>query len=502
MTLLFSLLPIVTFILLLGVCRLTGATSSFIALLTTLAVGMSAFQFPAESIVQSLTYGSVKALFPILFIVTTAMFSYNLLQSNGQMEIIKKQFSQQVSERSSQVLLIAWGFSGLLESMAGFGTAEAICVSLLISLGYHPLFSATACLLGNSIMTAFGAVGTPIVVLSKETGISTALLGVNIVWQLALFTFLFPLVLLIIATPRWKAIPEHLLLALLVGIASLTGQVLAVTYIGVETPSMASSLCSIGMILLYNRFKNKKEPIATTPMSSPTQLRKALRAWSVYLIILILILITSPLFPSIRHLLENHCSSHLIFTLGTQTVSYDIHWLLQSGFLIGIGTLAGGRIQGIPLRQMLFLFYHTVLQLRNVFITLICLISLSTIMNYSGMIGCIANALAAATGSSYPFFSPLIGCLGTFITGSGTSANILFGRLQADVASQLHVSPDWLAAGNMSGTTAGKIFSPQSVAIVTSHPTLKGKEGLVMKQTFPYALIYVCLIGVIVYAFC
>ena len=144
---------------------------------------------------------------------------------------------------------------------------------------------------------------------------------------------------------------------------------------------------------------------------------------------------------------------------------------------------------------------NTLKQLRKVFITLVCLISLSTIMNYAGMITCIAMALASVTGTLYPLFSPAIGCLGTFITGSGTSANILFGKLQADVATQLHISPDWLAAGNMSGTTAGKIISPQSIAIVTSNEQLSGKESVVLKKAFPYALIYVILIGFIVYLF-
>lgn len=95
----------------------------------------------------------------------------------------------------------------------------------------------------------------------------------------------------------------------------------------------------------------------------------------------------------------------------------------------------------------------------------------------------------------------MIGCLGTFITGSGTSSNILFGKLQADIAVQLHIEPNWLAAGNMSGTTAGKMFSPQSIAVVTSNPILKGQEGVILYKMLPYALVYVCMIGAIVFCF-
>lgn len=497
MDLILALSPIVIFIALLSILRLSGAVSSLLGLLATAVIAVGWFGFPADSLLPGIAYGAMKALFPILFIVVMAMFSYNLLQASGQMEIIKNQFASFASEKSTQVLLITWGFGGILESMAGFGTVEAIGVSLLISLGFRPLFAAVASLLGNSVITAFGAVGTPILVLAKETGIPAGVLGTNIVWQLAAFTYLFPLLLLVITTPRRKALPGHLLLAFLVGSVSLGGQLFAVKHIGVEAPSIVGSLCSIGVILLYSHFRRHRRTNCTAPSPAPSVL---LRAWSVYGLILLLILLTSPLCPPLHDFVERHAVSRLIFSIGGEEVTHTVGWLAQSGLLIGLGTWAGGWIQGMSPGRMGRLLSATLVQLRKVFVTLICLISLSTLMNYAGMITCISTALAATTRGLYPFFSPLIGCLGTFITGSGTSANILFGKLQADVAAQLHIDPDWLAAGNMSGTTAGKIFSPQSIAIVTSNPALHGQEDRVLRATVPYALVYVCLIGLVVLA--
>ena len=131
----------------------------------------------------------------------------------------------------------------------------------------------------------------------------------------------------------------------------------------------------------------------------------------------------------------------------------------------------------------------------------ICLVSLSTVMDTSGMISVIATALATITGNLYPFFAPIIGCLGTFITGSDTSSNILFGKLQASVAGHIQVSPDWLSAANTVGATGGKIISPQSIAIATSAGNQQGKEGEILKAAIPYALVYVCITGIIVYLF-
>ena len=129
------------------------------------------------------------------------------------------------------------------------------------------------------------------------------------------------------------------------------------------------------------------------------------------------------------------------------------------------------------------------------------MVSLSTIMDTAGMISVIATALAVATGSLYPLFAPVIGCLGTFITGSDTSSNILFGKLQANVAGHIQVSPDWLSAANTVGATGGKIISPQSIAIATSAGNQQGKEGEILKSAIPYALAYVLITGVIVYIF-
>ena len=106
---------------------------------------------------------------------------------------------------------------------------------------------------------------------------------------------------------------------------------------------------------------------------------------------------------------------------------------------------------------------QTVINLRFTVVTIVCLISLASVMNYSGMIAALAAGLVAVSGSFYPFFAPLIGAIGTFVTGSDTSSNILFGKLRANVAGQLGMTgsttvcgfsgyeSDWLAAANSAG---------------------------------------------------
>ena len=442
MTLILAIIPVLLLIILMAFFKMPGDKSSIISLIVTMLIAIFGFAFSVDNLFYSFLYGALKAVSPILIIILMAIFSYNVLLKTEKMEIIKQQFASISTDKSIQVLLLTWGFGGLLEAMAGFGTAVAIPAAILISLGFKPIFSATVSLIANSVATAFGAIGTPVLVLAKETNLDVLHLSTNVVLQLSVLMFLIPLVLLFLTNPKLKALPK-----------------------------------------------------------SHLKTKDILNAWSIYLLILFLIILTSPLFPELRHTLENNWITRISLPINASTVNYTISWLTHAGVLLFIGTFIGGLIQGAKVKDLFIVLWNTVKQLKKTFITVICLVGLSTIMDSAGMIAVIATALATATGSLYPLFAPVIGCLGTFITGSDTSSNILFGKLQASVAGQIHVSPDWLSAANTVGATGGKIISPQSIAIATSAGNQQGKEGEILKAAIPYALVYVAITGINVYIF-
>ena len=475
-----------------------GDRSSVISLVVTMLIALFGFHFAIDDLACSFLYGALKAVSPILIIIVMAIFSYNVLLKTRKMEIIKQQFTSISTDKSIQVLLLTWGFGGLLEAMAGFGTAVAIPAAILISLGFKPVFSAVVSLIANSVATAFGAIGTPVLVLAKETSLDVQNLSTNVVLQLSVLMFLIPLVLLFLTDPKLKSLPKNLFLALLVGGVSLTSQYMAARYMGAESPAIIGSILSIIVIVIYGKLTAPKEERAR---KNPLRTKDILNAWSIYLLILLLIILTSPLFPGLRHTLENNWVTRISLPVGDSTLNYTISWLTHAGVLLFIGTFIGGLIQGAGVKEMFTVLWHTVKQLKKTFITVICLVGLSTIMDTAGMIAVVATALATATGSLYPLFAPVIGCLGTFITGSDTSSNILFGKLQASVAGHINVSPDWLSAANTVGATGGKIISPQSIAIATSASNQQGKEGEILKAAIPYALAYVVITGVIVFIF-
>ncbi|NMA72619.1 MAG: L-lactate permease [Bacteroidales bacterium] len=492
----FALTPILLLIFLMGILKLSGDKSAVLTLITTVIFSFFIFNFPMNDIGITTIYGITKAFFPILFIIIMAIFSYNVLMHTQYMEVIKQQFVSISSDRSIQVLLLTWGFGGLLEGMAGFGTAVAIPAAILIGLGFPPVFSAVVSLIANSVATAFGSVGVPVFVLAEQTGIQDIqTLSSQVIIQLSPLMFIIPFILLCLTEFTMKKLPQYLILSLLVGGVSLLGQYVAAKYMGAETPAILGSIASILTIIIYARITNRKEK------SEKEKIKKIelLKAWSVYGSILILIILVSPILP-LRSILTSLCSTSLTFTIesvGTKTIT--IYWLVDTAVLLFVGSMIGATIQGAKWKNLFKILGKVIISQQKTIITVCSLIVLSSIMDFSGMIGVVGLALAQVTGTFYPLFAPTVGCLGTFLTGSDTSSNILFGKLQVSVSHATGADPSWLAAANTAGATGGKIISPQSIAIATSASKQQGQEGNIMKRAMPYALLYIIVVGLMVY---
>lgn len=144
---------------------------------------------------------------------------------------------------------------------------------------------------------------------------------------------------------------------------------------------------------------------------------------------------------------------------------------------------------------MLEVFVKTIFQLKNSIVAIMAIVALATVMDLSGIIATLAQSIVDLTGGSYVFLAPVIGALGTFVTGSDTNSNILFGKLQTIAASKLNIDPNWLAAANTSGATGGKMISPQSIAIAVSATKMEGQANQIMSGTMKYCCAYIVILG-------
>ncbi len=207
-------------------------------------------------------------------------------------------------------------------------------------------------------------------------------------------------------------------------------------------PAILSSICSIIIIIAWSKWTEKSDTIPTK--HSPRQIYQA---WSVYGLIIFFILLAIPF--------NFKATSLLLFA----------------------GAFYRGPIQGITTSRQFTLLGQTLVQIRSTIIMVIALVSISALMEISGMVQLLADTLTSISGKYCAFWSPLVGEIGTFITGSGTSANILFGKLQAGIAANMDIAPSWLAAANTTGTTAGKIISPRVLLLPPPHVNYRAKKG-------------------------
>ncbi len=279
------------------------------------------------------------------------------------------------------------------------------------------------------------------------------------------------------------------------GTFSIIVQFCCAHFLGPETPAILGSVAAIIAMLIYNKLFIRDESPADEVIVEKKKfgLPKTLRAWSVYGLIIFFILISSKIVPPVSELLKS-----------TLVTKFDM-------LMIFLGAVIGGMIQGLSFGKLMKMLAKTTYNLQKTALTICCLVALAMLMNNTGMTLAIATGLVALTGPVYPFFAPLIGSIGTFVTGSATSANILFGKLQAAAAGQLGLVNDgtffgvtgnetnWLASANCAGSEGGKLLSPQSIAIATAACDMEGQDGDIMRKTMPFAIFWILMNGLMVF---
>ena len=490
-----AMIPVLWLIVSLGVLKMPAHKTCSFTVILTLAIAIICWRMKFIDGITATVEGMAIALWPILLVIVAALFTYNLAVETKTMDVIKKMLSSITTDKRIQVLILAWGFGGFLEAVAGYGTAVAIPASILASLGFNPLFAAVICLLANTVPTAFGALGIPVTTLATVTGLEVVHLSYVTSIQLAGFIVLIPFLLVILTEKSIKALKGVIGITLVSGITFAVPQIFIAKYLGADLPALVASICSMACTILMAKAMNK-EKVETK--EDKIGLKEGVLAWLPYILLCGLILIASPLVPSINSLLAKASSNIHIYT-GDATSTTAFSWINTPGMMILIATFIAGLIQKLKFTYMLDVLKRTIIQLKTSFITIMSIVAISKIMSHSGMTSSISFGLCAITGSFYPLIAPLLGAIGTFVTGSDTSANILFGALQTEAAKSLSIDPYWIAAANTAGATAGKMISPQSIAMATSATGLIGSEGKILSTTVKYCLGYVIILGLIVY---
>ena len=446
-------------------------------------------------------------IWPICLVIIAAIFTYNLTVHTKNMDLIKRMLTSVSRDKRILILIIAWGFGGFMEGMAGFGTAVAIPASILCGLGISPIFAATVCLVANATPTAFGSIGIPTITAASVSGLDPRGVAVAVVMQLAVLVVLTPFLMMIMTGGSVKGLKGIGMITLLSGLGFIIPEYLTAKFVGAELPAVIGSVCSMVITILAAKLLKKNEDPeyilkdlddSEHSGSEPLGLKKAVLAWLPFLLILLFLLITSSLVPAVHDPLASVKSSVQIYT-GAGAVPYTFTWLATPGVLIFLAALIGGKAQGASWKEIGMVLKDTLIQMFKTVLTIVSVLATAKVMGYSGMISDIAALIVAVTGSFYPLVAPLIGSIGTFVTGSATSSSVLFTGLQVQTAHTLGMNDVWLAAANTVGSTAGKIISPQSIAIAVAATGTVGKESSILNGSMKYFILFIVLYGVIAF---
>ena len=502
---LLAMVPIIWLVAALSGLKMAGHKACVIALMLTVVLAAGYWKLSAVCIATAALEGVLNALWPICLVIVAALFTYNLTLKTGAMEVIKKMLAGVSRDQRVLALIIGWGFGNFMEGMAGFGTAVAIPASMLVGIGLDPMGAVLGCLVVNSTPTAFGSVGVPTVTLASVTGTQLAPLSGSVALIQCILTAISPFLMVIICGKGWKALKGMLPLTLTASLSFTVPWFLTAWFIGPELPNIVGAICSMGAMLLAIRMFNREPDeayalqIAGGEEEKPMTVGEGVKAWSSFLLIFLLLLSTSNLCPPIHNAIAGIKSTVVVYA-GEAGNALSFSWINTPGIIIFLAAIIGGFIQKATVSDMVKVLGQTLQKYWKTILTICSVMAVAKIMSYSGMISDIARFLVAAAGPFYPLIAPLIGAIGAFVTGSGTSTCVLFGGLQSETAAALGFHETWMAAANVMGAGIGKMVCPQGIAIGAGAINAVGSESKILCSVFKYFLLYVILAGIICYA--
>lgn len=527
---LIALIPIIFFFLALAVFRMKGSVAGTITVILALLVSLFSYQMPVVMAFASMIYGFFYGLWPIAWIILGAVFLYKISVKTGQFDIIRSSILSITEDQRLQMLFVGFAFGTFLEGAAGFGAPVAITAALLVGLGFKPLYAAGLCLIVNTAPVAFGAMGIPIIVAGQVSGVDTHEISQMVGRQLP---FMVPIVLFWIMAimDGWRGVKETWPAVIVGGGSFALAQYLTSNFVGPELPDITAAIASLVSLTILLKFWQPKhifrfaDQDANVDKSAAQQLAaqkqqkysiaQIAKAWSPFAILTAMVtiwsikpfkdlfakdgalhdLVISIKVPYLHQLIQK--MPPVVPEIKDYDAIYKFDWISATGTAIFIAAIITIIFLKMKPKAAVITFGETLNELKVPIYSIGMVLAFAFIANYSGMSATLALALAH-TGQAFTFFSPFLGWIGVFLTGSDTSANALFSALQATTAQQIGVPEVLLVAANTSGGVTGKMISPQSIAIACAAVGLVGKESDLFRFTVKHSISFTVMIGIII----
>ena len=519
-----ALIPIIFFFIALTRLRLKGYVAGTITVVLALAVALLFYKMPLANALASAVYGFFYGLWPIAWIIVAAVFLYKVSVKTGQFDIIRSSILSVTEDQRLQLILVGFCFGAFLEGAAGFGAPVAITAALLVGLGFKPLYAAGLCLIGNTAPVAFGAMGIPVIVAGQVSGVDAMAISQMAGRQLPFMTIIV-LFWLMAIMDGWRGVKETWPAVLVGGGSFAIVQFLTANYIGPELPDITSAIVALIVLTSFLKFWQPKHIFRFAPEpgapvapknAAPVQLTVGvvLKAWSPFIILTAMVTVWSikpfkALFaaggalagtvvnipvPLLHNIVQK--VPPVVAAPSPYGALYSFNWLSATGTAILIGAVLSILVLRLKPAVAVKTLGETFKELALPIYSIGMVLAFAFVANYSGLSSTLALALSH-TGKAFAFFSPFLGWLGVFLTGSDTSANALFGALQATTAAQLGLPEVLAVTANTTGGVTGKMISPQSIAIACAAVGLAGKESDLFRFTVKHSLAFLVIIGLI-----
>jgi lactate permease len=505
-----AVIPLAVVLFLMGVLRRGGLLASTCGLFFAAVLALTIWRMPFRLAAWSIVYGYLFSIWSILWIVFNALWLYNLSVEAGSFDLLRHWMERHASgDACIQAILVAFSFGALLEGSAGFGAPVAVTGCLLVGLGFEPIRAVLVALIANTAPVAFGALGVPVVALAGVTGLDMMKLSSMVGRQLPLLSLILPAYLAFVVAGR-KGLRRSWPAAMIAGMSFAVAQFLVSNIWGPFVTDIIAAIFSIAALATYLRIskRSRRGQVAVVAGTEPNGYgvgasltrRDEIKAWLPWVALSGVMILWSYFrlfqrgqFPITLTGLHNH----VLITLYQKPYAAIYSFQPLTG---GTAVLVATILTAICFRIKPAAFAHSGIaaarQLTKPGLTVLMILGLAYLFNYSGMAYTIGAAVAHV-GAIFPILSSYLGWIACFLSGSDTSSNVLFGNLQVAAAHNLHLSEILLAATNSSGAVTGKMISPQNIAVGVTTVGLIGQEGSVLRRTFWHSILFAGLLGLL-----
>jgi L-lactate transport len=518
LTALCASIPMIFLFWVLAVKKMKGHLATFYALVLTILIAIFIYRMPIITTLSAAAFGAANGVLPLCWLIFNAVLLYNLIIESGNFEIIKSSIASVSNDRRIQAILIGYCFSAFLEGTTAQGAPVAIAAAMLIGLGFPILPAAIVCLVGNTVPVPFGPVGMPTITMANVSAIDANIVTASVGGVMCFYSLIIPIFMLVVMS-GWKATKEVLPVCVVASITYLIPNWFITQNMGPALPSLLSPLISLVCSIVFLRFwkpatiwRFAEDEISEKHGQTAYSAGRILYAWAPFILVTAFMFVWSTKafkafsaglgltikipggWPGLNGVVYKVAPIVKAPEIYKAVFAFDMFAAIGTALLlVSIITTILFRMKGSTFTRV---FGATFKQLRYALITIICVLGIAHLSNYAGISFTLGLAFAA-TGVLFMIFSPIIGFLGVFLTGSVTTSSALFGNLQRVTAMQLALNPLITVTASMVGAVMGKLISPQSIAIATAATGLVGREGEILSKTTKYALILLG-IGIVV----